>query len=40
MCPVDVAYRVSRPAQLSAPTRQLFPGMGDRVERAGLGHGV
>uniref|UniRef100_A0A8C6FYP3 Collagen type XI alpha 2 chain n=1 Tax=Moschus moschiferus TaxID=68415 RepID=A0A8C6FYP3_MOSMO len=26
ICPADVAYRVSRPAQLSAPTRQLFPG--------------
>ncbi|XP_023576838.1 collagen alpha-2(XI) chain isoform X5 [Octodon degus] len=26
VCPADVAYRVSRPAQLSAPTRQLFPG--------------
>lgn len=27
ICPADVAYRVSRPAQLSAPTRQLFPGL-------------
>lgn len=27
ICPEDMAYRVSRPAQLSAPTRQLFPGM-------------
>ncbi|XP_020829879.1 collagen alpha-2(XI) chain isoform X6 [Phascolarctos cinereus] len=26
VCPADVAYRVTRPAQLSAPTRQLFPG--------------
>uniref|UniRef100_A0A8C5K733 Collagen alpha-2(XI) chain n=1 Tax=Jaculus jaculus TaxID=51337 RepID=A0A8C5K733_JACJA len=26
VCPADTAYRVSRPAQLSAPTRQLFPG--------------
>uniref|UniRef100_U3BXE9 Collagen alpha-2(XI) chain isoform 4 n=1 Tax=Callithrix jacchus TaxID=9483 RepID=U3BXE9_CALJA len=26
ICPADVAYRVARPAQLSAPTRQLFPG--------------
>ncbi|XP_054425156.1 collagen alpha-2(XI) chain isoform X2 [Pteronotus mesoamericanus] len=26
LCPADVAYRVSRPAQLSAPARQLFPG--------------
>lgn len=26
VCPGDVAYRVARPAQLSAPTRQLFPG--------------
>uniref|UniRef100_A0A286XJ41 Collagen type XI alpha 2 chain n=1 Tax=Cavia porcellus TaxID=10141 RepID=A0A286XJ41_CAVPO len=26
ICPEDMAYRVSRPAQLSAPTRQLFPG--------------
>ncbi|KAB1261250.1 Collagen alpha-2 chain [Camelus dromedarius] len=26
ICPSDVAYRVSRPSQLSAPTRQLFPG--------------
>lgn len=41
ICPGDVAYRVSRPAQLSAPTRQLFPGMGNMVEgRAGVGYGV
>lgn len=33
MCPADVAYRVSRPAQLSAPTRQLFPGRGGRGSR-------
>lgn len=33
ICPADVAYRVSRPAQLSAPTRQLFPGMGDLPEQ-------
>ncbi|XP_029387117.1 collagen alpha-2(XI) chain isoform X4 [Mus pahari] len=26
VCPGDAAYRVARPAQLSAPTRQLFPG--------------
>uniref|UniRef100_A0A287D2T5 Collagen type XI alpha 2 chain n=2 Tax=Ictidomys tridecemlineatus TaxID=43179 RepID=A0A287D2T5_ICTTR len=26
ICPSHVAYRVSRPDQLSAPTRQLFPG--------------
>lgn len=41
ICPADVAYRVSRPAQLSAPTRQLFPGMGNMVEgRARVGYGV
>lgn len=31
VCPTDVAYRVSRPAQLSAPTRQLFPGLGSEM---------
>lgn len=25
----DVAYRVSKTAQISAPTKQLFPGNGD-----------
>lgn len=36
ICPADVAYRVSRPAQLSAPTRQLFPGMCDTLEEGKL----
>lgn len=30
VCPGDVSYRVARPAQLSAPTRQLFPGLSAR----------